>query len=135
MYNLLISYYFSILFDVLHEKFGLNPRASIIFLINVLLPTAMPCARCIFFLPGIATQSICADLLGILEEILSYGIGGLFTPLNSCQMKCSCFFYFIGAKTIQPGCARHGRVYNVFLHEPFFVDSLNRVVLGGKPVD
>jgi len=24
MYNLLISYYFSILFDVLHEKFGLN---------------------------------------------------------------------------------------------------------------
>ena len=27
MYNLLISYYFSILFDVLHEKFGL--RASI----------------------------------------------------------------------------------------------------------
>ncbi len=23
MYNLLISYYFSILFDVLHEKFGL----------------------------------------------------------------------------------------------------------------
>jgi hypothetical protein len=63
------------------------------------------------FLPGIATQSICADLLGILEEILSYGIGGLFTPVeflpnempapfNSCPMKCSCFFYFIGAKTI-----------------------------------
>jgi hypothetical protein len=24
MYNLLISYYFSILFDVLHEKFGLR---------------------------------------------------------------------------------------------------------------
>ncbi len=54
-------------------------------------------------MPGIATQSICADLLGILKEILSYGIGGLY--------------------------ARHGRVYNVFLHEPFFVDSLNRAVL------
>jgi hypothetical protein len=27
----------------------------------------------IFSLPGIATQSICADLLGILKEILSYG--------------------------------------------------------------
>ncbi|MEE8480936.1 MAG: hypothetical protein V3T59_06825 [Desulfobacterales bacterium] len=76
---------------------------------------------CIFFLPGIATQSICADILGILEEILSYGIGGVFTPLNS--------------MTIQAGCARHGRVYNVFLHEPFFVDFLNRVVLWGKPVD
>jgi hypothetical protein len=60
-------------------------------------------------LPGIATQSICADLLEILEEILVYGIGGLY--------------------------ARHGQVYNVFLHEPFFIDSLNRAVLGGKPVD
>jgi hypothetical protein len=54
-------------------------------------------------LPGIATQPICADLLGILKEILAYGIGGLY--------------------------ARHGRVNNVFLHEPFFVDSLNRAVL------
>jgi len=60
-------------------------------------------------LPGIATQSISADFLGILKEILSYGIGGL--P------------------------ARHGRVYNVFLYEPFFVDSINKAVLGGKPVD
>jgi len=56
-----------------------------------------------------ATQSICADLLGILKEILSYGIGGLY--------------------------ARHGRVYNVFLHEPFLVDSVNKAVLGGKSVD
>jgi hypothetical protein len=55
-------------------------------------------------LPGIATQSICADLLGILKEILAYGIGGLY--------------------------ARHGRVYSVVLHEPFFVDSLNWAVLG-----
>ena len=31
---------------------------------------------------SIATQSIGDDLLEILEEILSYGIGGLFTPLN-----------------------------------------------------
>jgi hypothetical protein len=53
-------------------------------------------------LPGIATQSICVDLLGILEEIRSYGIGGL--------------------------CARHSREYNVFLHEPFFVESLNWAV-------
>ncbi len=30
----------------------------------------------------VATQSICVDLLEILEEILSYGIGVLFTPLN-----------------------------------------------------
>jgi hypothetical protein len=45
-------------------------------------------------LPGRATQSICDDLLEILEEILSYGIGGLY--------------------------ARHGRGYNVFVHEPFF---------------
>jgi hypothetical protein len=44
--------------------------------------------RCIFSLPGIATQSICADLLEILREILSYGTGGLY--------------------------ARHNRVYNVF---------------------
>jgi hypothetical protein len=41
--------------------------------------------------------------LEILEGILSYGIGELY--------------------------ARHGRGYNVFLHEPFFVDSLNRAVL------
>ena len=50
--------------------------------------------RGIFSLPGRATQSICADLLGILKEILSYGNGGLY--------------------------ARHGRGYNVFLHVPFF---------------
>jgi len=56
-----------------------------------------------FSLPGIATQSICAGLLGTLKEILSYGIGGLY--------------------------ARHSRVYSVFLHEPFFVDSLNWAVL------
>ncbi len=49
MYSLLISYYFSILFDVLHEKFGLNPRASIIFLINVSLPTAMLCVQLYLF--------------------------------------------------------------------------------------
>jgi hypothetical protein len=65
--------------------------------------------RCIFFLPGIATQSICVDLLGILKEIPSHGIGELY--------------------------ARRGRGYNVFLREPFCVDSLNRAVLGGKPVD
>jgi hypothetical protein len=35
-----------------------------------------------FSLPGKATQSICTDLLGILKEILSYAIGGLFNPLN-----------------------------------------------------
>jgi hypothetical protein len=34
--------------------------------------------RFIFFLPGTAAQSICVDLLGTLEEILSYGIGGLY---------------------------------------------------------
>ena len=39
----------------------------------------------------------------ILKESLSYGTGGLY--------------------------ARHNRVYNVFLHEPFFVDSLNSAVL------
>jgi hypothetical protein len=33
-------------------------------------------------LPGKATQSICADLLGILKEILAYGIGGLLAQLN-----------------------------------------------------
>ena len=38
--------------------------------------------RCISSLPGIAIQSICVDLLRILEEILFYGIGGLFNPLN-----------------------------------------------------
>ena len=38
--------------------------------------------------------AICDDLLEILEEILSYGIGGLY--------------------------ARHGRGYNVLVHEPFF---------------
>jgi len=47
--------------------------------------------------------------LEILEEILSYGIGGLY--------------------------ARYGRGYNVFLHEPFFVESLNTPVLRGKPMD
>jgi hypothetical protein len=54
--------------------------------------------------------------LEIIKEILSYGIGGLFTLLNS--------------KTIYLGYARHGRGYSVFLHEPFFVDSLNWAVLG-----
>jgi hypothetical protein len=58
--------------------------------------------RCIFSLPGKATESICADLSGILKEILSYGIGGLYT--------------------------RHDREDNVFLLEPFLVDSLNRAV-------
>jgi hypothetical protein len=57
----------------------------------------------------VANQSICADLLEILKEILSYGIGALY--------------------------ARHGRGYGIFLHEPFSIDSLNRAVLGGKPVD
>jgi hypothetical protein len=41
--------------------------------------------------------------LGNLKEILAYGIVGLYE--------------------------RRGRVYNVFLYEPFFVDSLNRAVL------
>ena len=54
-------------------------------------------------MPDIATQSIYVDLLGILEEILFYGIGGLY--------------------------AKHNSLYNVFLHEPFFVDSLNRAIL------
>jgi hypothetical protein len=54
-------------------------------------------------LPGIATESICAGLLGILKEILSDGTGGLY--------------------------ARYSQVHNVFLHEPFFVDSLNGAVL------
>jgi hypothetical protein len=54
-------------------------------------------------LPGKATQSTGADLLGILKEIPAYGICGLY--------------------------AKHNRVYNVFLHEPFFVESLNRAVL------
>ena len=54
-------------------------------------------------MPGIATQSIGAGLLGILKEILAYGICGL--------------------------CAKHNLVYNVFLHEPFFAESLNRAVL------
>jgi hypothetical protein len=57
----------------------------------------------IFSLPGIATRSIYADLLGILREILVYDIGGLYT--------------------------KHNREYNVFLHEPFLVLSLKRVVL------
>jgi hypothetical protein len=38
--------------------------------------------RCIFSLPGIATESICVDLWGILKEILACGIGGLPAPLN-----------------------------------------------------
>jgi len=46
---------------------------------------------------------ISVDLLGILEEILSYGIGGLY--------------------------ASHGWGYSVFLHEPFFVESHNGTVL------
>ena len=57
--------------------------------------------RCIFSLPGIATQSICADLSGILKEILVYGIGGLFTPLKYLT------YAFIWIKLVQPiatGC-------------------------------
>ena len=69
-----------------------HPFAVSIFLIIIVNLTHSN--RCIFFWPGIATQSICVDLLGILEEILSYGIGGLY--------------------------ARHDRVYSAFLHEPFF---------------
>jgi hypothetical protein len=60
--------------------------------------------RGIFFWPGTTTQSICACLLEISEETLSYGTGGL--------------------------CARYNRVHSVFLREPFFVDSLNGAVLG-----
>jgi hypothetical protein len=60
-------------------------------------------------LPDKATQSICADLLGISKEILFYGIGEL--------------------------CARHNQVYSVFLHESFIVDSLNWAILGEKLVD
>jgi len=56
-----------------------------------------------------ATQSICADFLGISKGILFYGIGEL--------------------------CARHNQVYSVFLHESFFVDSLNWAILGEKLVD
>jgi len=56
-----------------------------------------------FSLPGIAIQSTGASLLGILKEIFAYGIYELY--------------------------AKHNRVYNVFLHEPFFVESLNRAVL------
>jgi hypothetical protein len=54
-------------------------------------------------LPGKATQSTGADLLGILKEIPAYGICGLY--------------------------AKHNRVYNVFLHEPLLIDSLNPAVL------
>jgi hypothetical protein len=54
-------------------------------------------------LPGIATQSAGADLLGILKEILADGICGLY--------------------------GKHNQVYNVFLHEPFFAESLNWAVL------
>jgi hypothetical protein len=54
-------------------------------------------------LPGIATQSTGAGLLGILKEILAYGTYELY--------------------------AKHNRVYNVFLRVPFFVDSLKRAVL------
>jgi len=59
--------------------------------------------HCTFSLPGIATQSTDAGLLGILKEIPAYGICGLY--------------------------AKHNLVYNVFWHEPFLVDSLNRPVL------
>ena len=54
--------------------------------------------HCTFSLPGIATQSTGAGLLGILIEILAYGTYGLY--------------------------AKHTRVYNVFLRVPFFVDYL-----------
>jgi hypothetical protein len=54
--------------------------------------------RCIFSLPGKATQSICAYLLGILKEILAYGIGGLFTPFNACPMEYE--VHSIGAEPI-----------------------------------
>jgi hypothetical protein len=37
--------------------------------------------------------------------------------------------HFIGAEPFYLGYARHGRVFNVFLHEPFFVDSPNRAIL------
>ena len=62
----------------------------------------VPGSRWIFFLPDIATESICVDLLETLEEILSDGIGELY--------------------------ARHGRGYNVFVHAPFLVESQNGVV-------
>jgi len=50
-----------------------------------------------------AIQSTGVGLWGILIEILVYGIGEL--------------------------CVKHNREYNVFLHEPFFVDSLKWAVL------
>ncbi|CAB1080570.1 hypothetical protein D1AOALGA4SA_8250 [Olavius algarvensis Delta 1 endosymbiont] len=31
--------------------------------------------------------------------------------------------------------SRSSNVYNVFLHGPFFVESLNLAILGAKPVD
>jgi hypothetical protein len=58
-------------------------------------------------LPDKATQSTDAGLWGILIEIPVYGIGEL--------------------------CARHNREYNVFLHEPLFVDSLKWTVLEENP--
>jgi hypothetical protein len=54
-------------------------------------------------LPDKAIQSTGVGLWGILIEVLVYGIGEL--------------------------CAKHNREYNVFLHEPFFVDSLKWAVL------
>jgi len=57
----------------------------------------------------LAIQSSGDDLVETLEEILSYGIGGLY--------------------------ARHVRECNVFWHEPFYVKSHNRPVLRGKLAD
>ena len=62
--------------------------------------------HCTASLPCIATQSTGAGLLEILKEILAYGICGLY--------------------------AKYNRVYNVFLHEPFFVESLNRAFFWRK---
>ncbi len=44
MYNLLISYYFSILFDVLHEKFGLKPLTGFTYR-GLGLGWPQPCVR------------------------------------------------------------------------------------------
>jgi hypothetical protein len=92
--------------------------------------------RCIFSLPGKATQSICTDLLGILKEILSYGIGGLFTQLNLFLLCLTGVYPVKSFLTLfnwgMPDMA--GYIVS-FCTSHFLIDSLNRAVLGGKLVD
>jgi hypothetical protein len=60
-------------------------------------------------------------------------IGCQFLPdfIISTKLPLCGMLYHAGTNHIHIGglYARHGRVYNVFFHEPFFVDSLNRAVL------